>query len=81
MDTLKVNVSLPASMYSQARILVEKGLYASFSEVVRSGIRHEMDEQRQINPEFVKSVRKAENSSYKTFKNERDLLKDLHEAV
>lgn len=81
MDTLKVNISLPVGMYRQAKALVEHGVYHSFSEMVRSGLRNELDEQREINPEFVESIRKAEKSGYKEFQDGRDLLKDLHKAV
>ncbi|MFH1721371.1 MAG: ribbon-helix-helix domain-containing protein [Candidatus Altiarchaeota archaeon] len=81
MDTLKINISLPVEMYKQARILVDRGLYASFSEMVRNGIRNEVDMQREINPDFVKSISKAEKSGFVEFKNGRALLKDLHEAV
>jgi len=81
MDTLKVNISLPASMYRQAKSLVEHGVYHSFSEMVRSGIRNELDEQREINPEFVESIRKAEKSGYKKFASGLELLKDLQGAV
>jgi len=81
MDTLKINISVPVNMYKQAKILVEKGLYGSFSEMVRSGIRHEMDEQRDINPEFVKSIEKAERSGYVEFKKGEDLLEDLHQSL
>ncbi len=81
MDTLKVNVSLPVGMYKEAKNLVEKGLYGSFSEMVRSGIRNEMDMQREINPGFVKSMKAAEKSGHKKFKNGKDLLKDLHEGL
>lgn len=81
MDTLKVNISLPAGLYGQAKKLVQHGQYHSFSEMVRSGLRHELDEQREINPEFVKSIKKAEKSGYKKFASGRKLLADLHSAV
>lgn len=81
MDTLKVNISLPVEMYRQARALVEHGLYNSFSEMVRSGLRNELDEQREINPEFVESIGKAEKSGYKEFKDGRQLLQELHKSV
>ena len=81
MDTLKINVSLPVKMYDDAKVLVEKGLYSSFSEIVRAGLRSEMDFQREINPEFVKSVKAAEKSGHKRFKNHKDFFADLHEGL
>jgi Arc/MetJ-type ribon-helix-helix transcriptional regulator len=81
MDTLKVNISFPAGMYKQAKVLVDKGAYGSFSEMVRSGIRNEIDMQSQINPDFVQSIRVAEASGYKEYKTGEEMLKDLHKAA
>jgi Arc/MetJ-type ribon-helix-helix transcriptional regulator len=81
MDTLKVNISFPEGMYKQAKVLVDNGTYGSFSEMVRSGIRNEIDMQSQINPEFVKSINVAEASGYKEYKTGEEMLKDLHKAV
>jgi Arc/MetJ-type ribon-helix-helix transcriptional regulator len=81
MDTLKVNISFPVGMYKQAKILVDKGLYGSFSEMVRSGIRSEIDMQSQINPEFVESIKVAEASGYKEYKSGEEMLADLHKAA
>lgn len=81
MDTLKINVSLPRGMYRQAKALVGHGVYNSFSEMVRCGLRNELDEQKAINPEFVDSIKKAEKSGYKEFGDGSQLLKDLHESV
>jgi Arc/MetJ-type ribon-helix-helix transcriptional regulator len=80
MDTLKINVSLPVRMYEDARVLVEKGLYSSFSEIVRVGLRSEMDFQREINQDFVKSVKAAEKSKYKRFKSSKDMIASLQKA-
>ena len=80
MDTLKINVSLPAKMYNDARTLVEKGVYSSFSEIVRVGLRSEMDFQREINPDFVKSIKAAEISDHKKFKSGKDMIESLHQA-
>lgn len=81
MDTLKVNISFPAGMYKQAKMLVDKGVYGSFSEMVRSGIRNEIDMQSQINPEFAESIKVAEASGYKEYKSGEEMLKDLHKAA
>ena len=81
MDTLKINISFPAGMYREAKILVDKGLYGSFSEMVRSGIRNEIDTQREINPEFVESIKVAEASGYKRFRSGREMIADLHRAA
>jgi Arc/MetJ-type ribon-helix-helix transcriptional regulator len=81
MDTLKVNISFPVGMYKEAKFLIDRGLYGSFSEMVRSGIRNEIDTQRELNPEFVNSIKVAEASGYKKFKSGRELLADLHKAA
>jgi Arc/MetJ-type ribon-helix-helix transcriptional regulator len=81
MDTLKVNISFPAGMYKQAKALVDNGSYGSFSEMVRSGIRNEIDMQSQIDSDFAESIKKAEASGFKEFKTGEEMLKDLHKAV
>jgi len=81
MDTLKVNISFPEGMYKEAKKLVDTGVYGSFSEMVRTGIRNEIDEQREINPEFVQSVKVAEASGYKQFKSGDEMLKELHDEL
>lgn len=81
MDTLKINISLPREMYKQAKILIEKGTYSSFSEMVRAGVRNEIDLQREINPEFVKSIKKAEKSGYVEFESGKEMLADLHKSL
>jgi Arc/MetJ-type ribon-helix-helix transcriptional regulator len=81
MDTLKVNISFPVGMYKEAKVLIDKGLYGSFSEMVRSGIRNEIDMQRELNPEFVTSIRAAEASGYKKYKSGREMIADLHKAA
>jgi Arc/MetJ-type ribon-helix-helix transcriptional regulator len=81
MGTLKINVSLPKEMYKQARVLVDRGEYGSFSEMVRSGIRSEIDLQRQINPEFVKSIKAAEKGGYKEYDSGEDMIADLHKDL
>ena len=81
MDTLKVNISFPVGMYREAKFLIDKGLYGSFSEMVRNGIRNEIDAQREINPEFVRSIKVAEASGYKRYKSGREMLASLHKAA
>ncbi len=81
MDTLKVNISFPVEMYKNAKLLVDNGFYGSFSEMVRSGIRNEIDMQSQINPEFVESIKVAEASGYKDYKTGEDMIRDLHKAA
>jgi Arc/MetJ-type ribon-helix-helix transcriptional regulator len=81
MDTLKVNISFPKGMYKQAKVLVDKGMYGSFSEMVRSGIRNEIDMQRELNPEFVETIKVAEASGYREYKTGESMLKDLHRAA
>ncbi len=81
MDTLKVNISFPIGMYREAKFFVDRGLYGSFSEMVRNGIRNEIDTQREINPDFVRSMKAVEASGYKRYKSGREMLADLHKAA
>jgi len=80
-DTLKINISFPTGMYREAKMLVDSGLYGSFSEMVRSGIRNEIDTQRELNPRFIASIKAAEASGYTGFKSGKEMLTDLHKAA
>ncbi len=40
----KVTITLPKNMYKEGILLVKKGLFSNFSDLVRSGIRQEFKE-------------------------------------
>ena len=44
MEFRKVTISLPNRMYKEGMLLVKKGLFSNFSDLVRSGIREEFKE-------------------------------------
>lgn len=38
----RINITLPKKLANRAKVLVDEGLYANFSELVREGIRNEL---------------------------------------
>ena len=44
MEFRKVTISVPDTMYKEGMLLVKKGLFSNFSDLVRSGIREEFKE-------------------------------------
>lgn len=44
MEFKKVTISLPKTLYNKGLILINKGLFSNFSDLVRSGIRTEFKE-------------------------------------
>lgn len=42
MDSVRVNVLLPEKLLKEAKLLVEKGYFNNFSEIVREGLRREI---------------------------------------
>lgn len=44
MEFRKVTISVPYTMYKEGMLLVKKGLFSNFSDLVRSGIREEFKE-------------------------------------
>jgi Arc/MetJ-type ribon-helix-helix transcriptional regulator len=42
METKKVNVTLPKTLYNDSKKMIEKGIFSNFSDVVRSGLREEL---------------------------------------
>ena len=41
MEFKKVTISLPKNLYDEGKLLINKGLFSNFSDLVRSGIRSE----------------------------------------
>ena len=47
MEFKKVNITLPAQLFEKSKQLINKGLYSSFSDLVRSSLRKEIKEERE----------------------------------
>lgn len=39
----RINITLPKRLVKKSRILIEEGLYSNFSELVREGIKDELE--------------------------------------
>ena len=48
MEFRKVNITLPVQLFEKAKELIDKGLYSSFSDLVRSCLREELKEEHQL---------------------------------
>ena len=42
-DIQRVNITLPKKLIEKSKVLIEEGLYANFSEIVREGIKDEIE--------------------------------------
>src|SRR3989344_1846561 len=42
-DIQRVNITLPKKLVQKSRILIDEGLYSNFSELVREGIKDEIE--------------------------------------
>lgn len=52
MEFKKVTISLPKSLYDEGMLLVKRGMFSNFSDLVRSGIRSEFKENLPISKEM-----------------------------
>ena len=53
----RINITLPKSLVNKSKILIDEGIYSNFSELVREGIKDEIElNKHQI--EKVKLIRK-----------------------
>ena len=92
MDFKKITISVPARMYKEAMLLVRKGLFSNFSDLVRSGIREEMKDLRFVvkhmdedliyrDKELVKgvsqSLKDVKLGKGKKFKNEEEMAASI----
>jgi len=48
MEFKKITISLPENLYKEGMDLVNRGLFSNFSDLIRSGIREEFKELRNI---------------------------------
>ncbi|MFW6014505.1 MAG: ribbon-helix-helix domain-containing protein [Candidatus Nanoarchaeia archaeon] len=48
----KVTISLPENLYKEGMVMVNKGLFSNFSDLVRSGIREEFKELQSVSDDF-----------------------------
>lgn len=94
MEFKKVTISLPENMYNEGMILVRKGLFSNFSDLVRSGIREEFMGLQPVVQDFDEetiykdkklvagvrqSMREAKAGKGKTFKSDKELDKYFDE--
>ena len=56
MQFRKVTISLPKNLYNEGMDLVNKGFFANFSDLVRSGIREEFKELKPILNNFDERI-------------------------
>ena len=40
---VRVNITLPKELIDKSRILIDEGIYSNFSEMVRAGIKNELE--------------------------------------
>jgi len=52
MEFKKITISLPTNLYNESMNLVKNGLFSNFSDLVRTGIREELKELRQLIQDF-----------------------------
>jgi len=52
MEFKKITISLPTNLYNESMNLVKNGLFSNFSDLVRTGIREELKELRQLTQDF-----------------------------
>ena len=53
----RINITLPRKLVKKSKILIDEGLYSNFSEIVREGIKDEIELNKiQINK--MKTIRK-----------------------
>lgn len=52
MEFKKVTISLPKNLYEEGMMLINKGLFSNFSDLVRSGIRSEFKELQPVVRDF-----------------------------
>ncbi len=44
----RINITLPKKLVTKAKVLIDEGLYANFSELVREGIKDELLMDREL---------------------------------
>ena len=71
MEFKKITISLPKNMYNKSMALVKKGLFSNFSDLVRTGIREEFKELRQVINDFDERV----------IYNDRELIKGVKKSM
>ena len=90
MEFKKVTISLPENLYNESMVLVKKGLFSNFSDLVRSGLREEFKGLRPViqdldekliygDKELVAGVRRsrkeAKDGKGRIFKSDKELDK------
>jgi len=52
MEFKKITISLPKNLYNESMHLVNGGLFSNLSDLIRTGIREELKELRQLTQDF-----------------------------
>jgi len=80
----RINITLPKKLVNKAKVLIEEGLYGNFSEIVREGIKDEIElNKSQI--EKTKTLKKwfmeEKNKGYDTSKlSQEEIIKRLRKT-
>lgn len=53
MEFQKITITVPKNMVVQSKRLIETGMFANFSDLVRTGIRNEIINMNQMNEEWL----------------------------
>ena len=70
MEFKKITISMPKNLYDEGMLMVNKGFFSNFSDLVRSGIREEFKELRSVLQDF------EERKIYK----DKELLKGVKKS-
>ncbi len=58
MMSTRVNINVPMALFKQANMLVQKGYFSNFSEIVREGLREELRKYEEKFSSFSEDERK-----------------------
>ena len=86
MEFKKVNITLPAPLLEKSRQLIDRGLYSNFSDLVRSSLRREIKEDKELLTEnnewinLVESIREDLKKTELAKLSEAEILKRLRRS-
>jgi Arc/MetJ-type ribon-helix-helix transcriptional regulator len=75
-----INISLPVELKKQAQELVDAGLYASFSDLIRSSLRKLIPESK-YDLMAKKAIKEYESGKATILDSEEDIDKFIHNLV
>jgi len=86
MEFKKVNITLPAQLLEKSRQLIDRGLYSNFSDLVRSSLRREIKEDKELLTEnnewtnLVESIREDLKKTELAKLSEAEILKRIRRS-